>query len=164
MDMLLYALLNKKVKSAITGIASCQVIGTNLIFNFTDGTSQTMIFPTPKDGVSVINVSVDSNGHLITTLSDGNLIDAGAIPTIKGDKGDDGFSPSITENEDNNENVYKLDIETKDGTITTPNLKGSGSGDLSNYYTKSETENLFKETLVPLTSTDIDNLLGDILS
>lgn len=163
MDMLLYALLNKKIKSAITGIASCQVVGTNLIFNFTDGTSQTMTFPTPKDGVSVTNVSVDSNGHLIATLSDGNLIDAGAIPTIKGDKGDDGFSPSITENEDNNENVYKLDIETKEGTITTPNLKGSGSGDLSNYYTKSETEGLIQSTFSPTPPSDIENLLDGIL-
>ena len=37
----------------------------------------------------------------------------------------DGFSPIITENKDNDENTYKLDIVTKDGTITTPNLKGA---------------------------------------
>ena len=42
-------------------------------------------------------------------------------------KGDDGFSPNITENADNTEEVYKLDIETKDGTFTTPNLKGAGA-------------------------------------
>ena len=39
-------------------------------------------------------------------------------------KGDEGFSPVITENVDNTEDVYALDIETKDGTFTTPNLKG----------------------------------------
>lgn len=57
----------------------------------------------------------------------------------KGDKGDtgeqgvageDGFSPNITENSGNTADVYKLDIETKDGTFTTPNLKGaSGTGE-----------------------------------
>ena len=51
---------------------------------------------------------------------------AGAIKGDKGDPGTEGFSPSITENADNNDDVYKLDIETKDGTFTTPNLKGQG--------------------------------------
>ncbi len=39
--------------------------------------------------------------------------------------GIDGFSPSITENAENNESIYKLNITTKEGTITTPNLKGA---------------------------------------
>lgn len=39
--------------------------------------------------------------------------------------GQDGFSPAITENPDNDENIYKLNITTQDGSIiTTPNLKG----------------------------------------
>ena len=41
--------------------------------------------------------------------------------------GEDGFSPTITENEDNTEDVYKLDIETIDGIFTTPNLKGESA-------------------------------------
>lgn len=46
--------------------------------------------------------------------------------TLKGQgalKGEDGFSPVITENT-NTGDVYKLDITTKDGKITTPNLVG----------------------------------------
>ena len=39
-------------------------------------------------------------------------------------KGQDGFSPIVTENKDNTKEIYKLDITTKDGTFTTPNLKG----------------------------------------
>lgn len=39
-------------------------------------------------------------------------------------KGQDGFSPIVTENKDNTDEIYKLDITTKDGTFTTPNLKG----------------------------------------
>ena len=47
-------------------------------------------------------------------------------------KGQDGFNPTITENADNTDKIYKLDIETVDGKFTTPNLKGAdgqgGSG------------------------------------
>lgn len=49
-------------------------------------------------------------------------------------KGQDGFSPIVTENKDNTNEIYKLDITTKDGTFTTPNLRGkdgesSGGGE-----------------------------------
>ncbi len=43
-----------------------------------------------------------------------------------GKDGTDGFSPMITENAGNSDATYRLDIITKDGTITTPNLKGGG--------------------------------------
>lgn len=136
MDMVLYALLNKKIKSAITGIASCQVVGTNLIFNFTDGTSQTMAFPSPKDGVSITDVSINEVNHLIITLSDNKNIDAGLIPTVKGDNG---FTPTIIENPDNTNDIYKLDITNEDGVFTTPNLKGTGGGlDPDKYYDKAQ--------------------------
>lgn len=36
--------------------------------------------------------------------------------------------PKITESIENSESVYKLDIETRDGTNTTPNLMGGGGG------------------------------------
>ena len=42
-----------------------------------------------------------------------------------GEKGADGFTPTITENADNTDDSYKLDITNSNGTITTPNLKGS---------------------------------------
>lgn len=53
-----------------------------------------------------------------------------------GQNGQDGFSPQITENAGNNDTTYKLDITTKTGSFTTPNLKGQdgdsgGSGDSS---------------------------------
>ena len=50
-------------------------------------------------------------------------------PGQTGSPGADGFSPTITENSGNTESVYKLDITTKTGSFTTPNLKGAdGSG------------------------------------
>lgn len=48
--------------------------------------------------------------------------------------GKDGFSPTIVPNEGNTSTSYKLDITTKDGKFTTPNLKGKdgdGSGGAS---------------------------------
>lgn len=41
-------------------------------------------------------------------------------------KGTDGTSPTIEENKDNNDDIYKLDITDVNKTFTTPNLKGSG--------------------------------------
>ena len=38
--------------------------------------------------------------------------------------GQDGFSPTIVENAENNDTTYKLDITTKDSSFTTPNLMG----------------------------------------
>lgn len=58
------------------------------------------------------------------------------ITVLKGDtglQGERGFSPSVTENPNNTNNIYKLDIENEDGVFTTPNLKGQsgdGSGDM----------------------------------
>ena len=52
----------------------------------------------------------------------------------RGDKGTDGFSPLIVENSENNEDVYRLDITTKDGPFTTPNLKGGSAGSSGVYF------------------------------
>ena len=43
-------------------------------------------------------------------------------------KGADGVSPISTENINNTDDIYRLDITTDTGTIITPNLKGGGSG------------------------------------
>lgn len=50
-------------------------------------------------------------------------------PGQTGSPGADGFSPTITENSENTESVYKLDITTKVGSFTTPNLKGADGAD-----------------------------------
>ena len=116
----------------------------------TSGTKQTSEM-TVKNGVSVTGISDKGNGVFTLLFSDGSESDS--IQTIKGEKGDKGdkltfndlsdeekaslkgdvgFSPTITENADNTDKIYKLDIETVDGKFTTPNLKGAygqgGSG------------------------------------
>ncbi len=140
-----YALLNKKIKGLTSGIQGASISGTTITFIMADGTKEVMTFPVPADGVSITDVNVDADKHLIVTLSDGNTVDAGLVPTVKGDKGeqgekgDTGFSPTITENPDNTNEIYKLDVTNEDGTFTTPNLKGTGGGlDPDKYYDKTQ--------------------------
>lgn len=136
MDVVTYALLNKKIKGLTSGVKSASVQGHSIIFELNDGSTQTMTFDQPADGISITDVDINADKHLICTMSDGTSIDAGEIPTIKGDKG---FSPTITENPDNTNEIYKLDIINEDGTFTTPNLKGTGGGlDPDNYYDKTQ--------------------------
>lgn len=44
---------------------------------------------------------------------------------VPGQNGEDGFSPTIVPNSQNTSETYKLDITTKAGSFTTPNLKGT---------------------------------------
>ncbi len=126
MDIITYALSKKIAARALSGVQSMSINGQTLIINTKDGGVLTMTFPTPKDGVSVTDIDVNANNQIVFTMSDGTEFISGKIPTVKGDKGDAGFSPTITENADNTDKIYKLDIETVDGKFTTPNLKESG--------------------------------------
>ena len=144
MDMISYSLSKKIAASAVSGVSSMSVDGTTLNIDTNDGQRLQMVFPQPKDGVSVTDIDVNANNQIVFTMSDGSEIISGKIPTVKGDKGDNGFSPTITENADNTDKIYKLDIETVDGKFTTPNLKGAdgtgGSG--GDTYTGTSAVNL----------------------
>ena len=125
MDVISYALSKKIAEHAVSGVQSMSVNGQTLIINTKDSGVLTMTFPTPKDGVSVADIDVNANNQIVFTMSDGTEFISGKIPTVKGDAG---FSPIITENADNTDKIYKLDITTADSTFTTPNLKGGASG------------------------------------
>lgn len=114
-----------------------------------DGSTRTLHFDQPSDGkdgqngISITGVNDLGNGKFTLLLSDGSETDP--IQTVKGEKGDkgdkltfndltdeekaslkgdSGISPTIIENADNTDKIYKLDITTADSTFTTPNLKG----------------------------------------
>lgn len=138
MDIITYALSKKIAAHALSGVQSMSINGQTLIINTKDGGVLTMTFPTPKDGVSVTDIDVNANNQIVFTMSDGTEFISGKIPTVKGDpgkKGNDGFSPTITENADNTDKIYKLDITTADSTFTTPNLKGADGQRGSDTYT-----------------------------
>lgn len=146
MDVISYALSKKIAEHAVSGVQSMSVSGQTLTINTKDSGVLTMTFPKPsngKDGISVTDIDVNANNQIVFTMSDGSEIISGKIPTVKGDKGEpfkysdftpeqldalkgqDGVSPTITENADNTDKIYKLDITTADSTFTTPNLKGA---------------------------------------
>lgn len=105
MDIISYALSKSIAEGAVSGVDSMSVSGQTLNIELNDGTHLEMEFPTPADGVSITDVEVNSSKHLICTLSDGNTIDAGEVPTIKGDdgeKGDDG---------DDGKSAYEIAVE-----------------------------------------------------
>ena len=142
MDVVTYALLNKKIKGLMSGIQGASISGTTITFTMADGTKEVMTFPVPADGISITDVDVNADKHLIVKFSDNRTIDAGLIPTVKGDTG---FSPTITENPDNTNEIYKLDVTNEDGTFTTPNLKGTGGGlDPDKYYDKTQINTLIE--------------------
>lgn len=135
------------------GLTNVVVNDTDKTISFTlvaDGSTRTLHFDQPSDGkdgqngISITGVNDLGNGKFTLLFSDGSESDP--IQTIKGQKGDkgdkltfndltdeekaslkgdSGVSPIITENADNTDKIYKLDITTADSTFTTPNLKGA---------------------------------------
>jgi len=90
MDIISYVLSKRIAEGAVSGVSGMSVDGQTLNIELNDGTHLEMEFPTPEDGVSITDVSVDSSKHLICTMSDGTSIDAGEVPTVKGDDGEPG--------------------------------------------------------------------------
>lgn len=92
MDVVTYALLNKKIKGLVSGIKSAVVQGTTITFTMNDGSTQTMTFPTPadgkdgldgkdgKNGIGVKSIEINTNNELICTLEDNTKINAGKFP------------------------------------------------------------------------------------
>lgn len=79
-----YALAKKIAEAAVSGVDSMSVDEQTLNIECNDGTHLEMDFPTPEDGVSIVDVKINNKSHLICTMSDGNTIDAGEMPTIPG--------------------------------------------------------------------------------
>lgn len=82
MDVETYVLLNRKIKGLSSGIKSASVQGTSIEFTMNDNTVQKITFPTPSDGISIKNVSIDTSNHLLCVLTDDTIVDAGEIPSV----------------------------------------------------------------------------------
>ena len=85
-----YVLAKKIAMSAVSGISNISLNGTQLIFQFKDGTSASMSIPLPEngadgkngaDGVSVKSLTINEDGNLICLLSNDSIVDAGTIPS-----------------------------------------------------------------------------------
>jgi hypothetical protein len=73
-DIITYALSKKIAAYALSGVADMSVDGQTLNIDTNDGKRLQVTFPTPKDGLSITDVDVDENNHLVCTLSDGSTI------------------------------------------------------------------------------------------
>ena len=103
MDILTYALAKSYTDKALLGVGALK------------GAPCTIKSQTETDDSYIITFEwIDTRGAYQTSEL-----------TIK--KSEDGFSPTITEDAGNTDDIYKLVVTNKDGSITTPNLKGGAS-------------------------------------
>lgn len=137
MDVISYVLSKRIAEGAVSGVAGMSVDGQTLNIECNDGTHLEMEFPTPADGVSIVDVEITAQRHLICTLSNGDTIDAGEVPTVQG------YSPQITVKK-STDTAYILHIKDIDSEYDTPNLR-SGA-----------------ESVEELTEEQVDDLLAII--
>lgn len=161
MDIVTYVVLSKRINGILSGVKSTEIQGTSLVFNFTDGTSQTMTFPIPADGkdgangISIVGLEITPTNHLIGTFSDGSVVDAGLITTIRGERGYtgtagkdgkdgtngadgvDGISPTVTITEATGR--HTVSITDKDG-VKSFVVKDGSALDTSAFYDKEEVD------------------------
>lgn len=136
MDLIVYALLKKKLDSVVSGISEYEVDGQTLRITTSDGQVLEMTFPEPAAGISITNVEIDKNNHLFCTMSDGNQIDSGEIKTIQGPKGDSGVYLGSQEPEDNNIKVW-IDPEGQAG-VAAKDVLFNDNEDLQTKYDNNE--------------------------
>lgn len=89
MDIIDIKLANKFATEIAAGFSKVEVDGTNIIFTLNDGKTVTLTIPTPVDGISVTNLDINNNNHLICTLSNNETIDAGELPMVTPQRGID---------------------------------------------------------------------------
>ena len=130
-----YAILKKRLTSVVAGIDHWYTddVEKTITCVTTDGTELTLHFQQPSDGVSVVNVEVDtSDNHLIITYSDGMTQKTeNEVPTVEG------YAPTINVYR-NTDDQYVLDITTKESHYLTPNLKGHDGQDGKSFTIKAQ--------------------------
>jgi hypothetical protein len=92
MDIVTYALCKKMASGAASGVESFEVQGQTLVIKTKDGQTLNMDFPTPENGVSITEVSINEQKQLICTMSDGEVINAGEVPSYIPQKGVDYYT------------------------------------------------------------------------
>lgn len=137
MDVISYVLSKRIAEGAVSGVAGMSVDGQTLNIECNDGTHLEMEFPTPADGASIVDVEITAQRHLICTLSNGDTIDAGEVPTVQG------YSPQITVKK-STDTAYILHIKDIDSEYDTPNLRAGA------------------ESVEELTEEQVDDLLAII--
>ena len=76
-----YVLAKKIAESSASGISNITFSDNTLTFILKDGSQLNMEVPLPKDGISITKVEINNAGHLICTMSNGEINDAGLLPS-----------------------------------------------------------------------------------
>lgn len=80
MDLISLAAAKNYTNKVAAGITAARVEGNSIILTLVDGSEAKCILPAPKDGISVVDLSIDNDGSLLCHMSDGSIIDAGYVP------------------------------------------------------------------------------------
>lgn len=80
LDVVVMALLQKKINTVLAGNISYEVNNYDLIIKQAGAVIGTITFPPPEDGNSIVGITVDINNHILATMEDGTVIDGGEIP------------------------------------------------------------------------------------
>lgn len=86
MDLISLAAAKNYTNRVAAGITTARVEGNSIILTLIDGSEAVCQLPAPKDGlngkdgISVLDLSIDTDGSLLCHMSDGTTIDAGYVP------------------------------------------------------------------------------------
>lgn len=162
-----YAVLNKKLASVTSGIATYEIVGNQLVMTTTDGQTLTYTFTQPKDGVGIDDISISGSGNTRTltfTMTDGTTKTVD-IPVVKGDKGDKGDGISTMQVVDNHLIVTltdgtEIDCGLIDVTTSMANLEDVDVSTVENgqILIYDSTTNTWKNGSPSATSTSLDDL------
>ena len=125
MDLISLAAAKNYTNRVAAGITTARVEGNSIILTLVDGSEAICQLPAPKDGlngkdgISVLDLSIDTDGSLLCHMSDGTTIDAGYVPMA---------------------DVKLTDYYTKEEMDERLNnvVEDIPEVDLTNYYTQSE--------------------------
>lgn len=101
-----------------------------------------------KPGENGTSPTIGDNGNWYIGFTDTGVKAKGT----DGRDGKDGFSPTIAESADNDDLTYKLDITTKEGSFTTPNLMGKDGNSSGGGLTEQEVTATVNEKIQKATS------------
>lgn len=82
MDIQTLAIAKRYTNLVALGISSMSVSGTTVTFVTTSGVTAKVTLPTPENGIGIKNVTISADCHLLCTMTDDSVIDAGVIGSV----------------------------------------------------------------------------------
>lgn len=87
LDVISFNRAKKAAAAAISGVKKMSIDGNVLVIETNNGEILKMVFPIPKDGVGISDITIDKRGHLIVIYTDHSIADVGELPRGKDGNG-----------------------------------------------------------------------------